>query len=150
MHLRQSSWPKSAQNSAGLYRSPIPKICLKSWQLKLLWNIRPVKPFLGSVVKSRTTERFRGLLARAPANIQTKARAAYRLWAENPSHPSLQFKKVHSRHPIYSVRVDLDWRAVGILHGADMVWFWIGPHDEYDRLLKQIHEPTTPEWRCSA
>ncbi len=22
-----------------------------------------------------------------------------------------------------------------------MIWFWIGPHDQYERLLKQIKEP---------
>jgi len=60
------------------------------------------------------------------------------LWSENPDHPSLRFKKVHSRLPIYSVRVDLDWRAVGILEGDVVIWFWIGPHGEYEKLLRQF------------
>jgi hypothetical protein len=66
-------------------------------------------------VQSHTTEAFRKLLAAAPAVIQTKAKNAYRLWAQNPAHPSLRFKKVHSSLPIYAVRIDLDWRAVGVL-----------------------------------
>jgi hypothetical protein len=78
------------------------------------------------------------LLAAAPAAIQTKADAAYRLWAQNPAHPSLRFKKIHQALPIYSVRIDLDWRAVGVLEQGVMVWFWIGPHREYEKLLSRL------------
>ncbi|HSA88641.1 MAG TPA: hypothetical protein VLF42_01965 [Burkholderiales bacterium] len=89
-------------------------------------------------MESRTTEAFRKLLASAPIAVQTKARTVYRLWSENPAHPSLRFKKVHNTLPIYAVRIDLDWRAVGVLEGGTMVWFWIGPHDEYERLLSKL------------
>ena len=89
-------------------------------------------------MKSVTTQRFRELFARAPDSVQTKIRAAYRLWAEIPSHPSLRFKKVHDRLPIYSVRVDLDWRAVGVLQEDTVVWFFVGSHAEYERLLKKL------------
>jgi hypothetical protein len=44
----------------------------------------------------------------------------------------------HSTLPIYSVRIDRDWRAVGAVHQGAMVWFWIGPHDEYERLLSSL------------
>jgi hypothetical protein len=43
-------------------------------------------------VQSQTTAAFRSLLDAAPAAVQAKAKAAYRLWAENPAHPSLRFK----------------------------------------------------------
>ena len=89
-------------------------------------------------MRSRTTADFRALLAEAPNAIQAKAQSAYRLWADNPAHPSLRFKKVHNTLPIYSVRIDLDWRAVGILKDDVVVWFWIGPHSEYERLLTKI------------
>jgi hypothetical protein len=89
-------------------------------------------------VQSHTTEAFRALLAAAPPVIQEKAQAAYRIWAQNPAHPSLRYKKVHSTLPIYSVRIDRDWRAVGTVHQGEMVWFWIGPHDEYERLLSRL------------
>ena len=49
-----------------------------------------------------------------PPETQALARKAYRLFRENPRHPSLRFKKVHDREPIYSVRVTLAYRAVGI------------------------------------
>lgn len=89
-------------------------------------------------MRSQTTAEFRALLAGAPSAIQAKAQSAYRLWSENPSHPSLRFKKVHSTLPVYSVRIDLDWRAVGVLKDDVVIWFWIGPHGEYERLLSKI------------
>jgi hypothetical protein len=60
------------------------------------------------------------------------------LWSANPDHPSLRFKKVHVKLPIYSVRIDIDWRAVGVLEGDTVVWFWIGPHAEYEQLLRVL------------
>jgi hypothetical protein len=89
-------------------------------------------------VQSKTTEKFRALFAAAPAAVQERIRAAYRLWAETPRHPSLRFKKVHNTLPIYSARVDLDWRAVGVLKDDTMVWFWVGPHGEYEELLAAL------------
>ena len=89
-------------------------------------------------MKSQTTSRFRALLAAAGVQRQDKIRAAYRLWQADPDHPSLRFKKVHARQPIYSARVDLNWRAVGVLDGDTLVWFWIGPHDQYNALLKSL------------
>jgi len=89
-------------------------------------------------VRSETTESFRKQLAAAPPAVQLRIREAYRLWSENPQHPSLRFKKVHATLPIFSVRVDLDWRAVGILKADTMIWFFVGHHSEYERLLKQL------------
>jgi hypothetical protein len=86
---------------------------------------------------SRTTSKFRALYQSIPKPIQEKARAAYELWAQNPDHPSLRFKKVHPRQPIYSVRIDRDWRALGILESDEVIWFWIGPHAEYEKLLRR-------------
>ena len=60
------------------------------------------------------------------------------MWATNPDHPSLRFEKVHATLPIYSVRIDLDWRAVGVLREGLVVWFWVGPHGEHDKLLTKI------------
>lgn len=89
-------------------------------------------------MKSETTEKFRLLFAAASSERQIRIRGAYRLWKVNPSHPSLRFKKVHSRLPIYSARVDLDWRAVGILEDNTLIWFWVGPHQQYEALLKAL------------
>jgi hypothetical protein len=89
-------------------------------------------------VRSLTTQRFRELLEAAPAVVREKANAAYGLWAANPSHPSLRFKKVHATLPVYSVRIDLDWRAVGVMREGEIVWFWIGPHSEYEKVVAKL------------
>jgi len=86
-------------------------------------------------VTSRTTPRFWAAFNALPPNVQSQARKAYRIFAENPQHPSLQFKRVHDREPIYSVRVTGGYRALGRLDGDLVLWFWIGGHAEYDRLL---------------
>ena len=42
------------------------------------------------------------------------------------------------RRPIFSVRIGIGWRAVGTKDENDMIWFWIGPHAEYDRLVSKL------------
>lgn len=78
------------------------------------------------------------MYAAAGAQRQAQIKRSYMLWIDNPSHPSIRFKKVHDTEPIYSARVDLDWRALGVLEAGTVVWFWVGPHDEYDALLKRM------------
>ena len=73
-----------------------------------------------------------------PTEIQQAARKAYRLFREDAQHPSLQFKKVHDREPLYSVRVTLGYRALGLREGDEVTWFWIGTHAAYDRLLDSL------------
>ncbi len=87
---------------------------------------------------SHTTEEFRAALAKLPKSIQARAQAAYRRFRANPQHNGLQFKRVHTTRPIYSARVTDDYRVVGIVDGDDVVWFWIGKHTEYERLLRSL------------
>jgi hypothetical protein len=89
-------------------------------------------------VKSRTTERFRSAFEALPEHIQQQAREAYRLFQANPHHPGLRFRQVHPIRPVYSARINRDYRAVGILTGDTIVWFWIGRHDDYERLLARV------------
>jgi hypothetical protein len=44
-------------------------------------------------VKSRTTDEFRKSFANLPKQVQEQTREAYRQFQENPSYPSLRFKK---------------------------------------------------------
>jgi hypothetical protein len=62
-------------------------------------------------MNSVTTEKFRQLYAQTPPERRQKFERAFLLWRANPAHPSLRFKKVHTILPIYSARIDLDWRA---------------------------------------
>jgi len=89
-------------------------------------------------MNSRTTRRFRDLLAALPAHVRQQARDAFHLFRQNPSHPGLRFKKVHPDPPIYSARVGIGHRAVGALNGDTVIWFWIGSHADYDKLLGEL------------
>jgi hypothetical protein len=88
-------------------------------------------------LKSVVLASFRKLYDDLPVQIQEKADEVYLQFRQNPNHPSLRFKKVHSDLPIYSVRITKNYRAVGQLDGSTVVWFWIGSHDEYERLLSK-------------
>lgn len=89
-------------------------------------------------MRSRATPRFWASYRDLPADVQDLARKAYRTFRDNPGHPSLHFKKIHDRDPVYSVRITLGYRALGVLDGEDITWFWIGSHAEYDRLLDRL------------
>ena len=68
-------------------------------------------------------------------DIQSQSRKAYKLFLQNSTHPSLHFKRIHQTQPVYSIRINLNYRAVGIMKEQNIVWFWIGTHDEYERLI---------------
>jgi len=91
-------------------------------------------------MNSHITERFRKAFAELPADVQKQARQAYRIFMENPHHPSLRFKSIHSTRPIYSVRIGRDYRAVGIRDEDDIIWYWIGSHADYDKLIRQFRK----------
>lgn len=89
-------------------------------------------------MKSHTTERFRKMLQQLPEQIRRQAREAYKLFKQNPYHPSLRFKQIHPTKPVYSVRINIDYRAVGTRDGDEIVWFWIGSHTEYEKLISRL------------
>jgi len=82
----------------------------------------------------RASVRFWNLFSRLPEAVQDVARKNFELLKDNPSHPSLHFKKVGK---LWSVRAGINHRALAVEDGADFVWIWIGSHDEYMRLIKQ-------------
>jgi len=81
---------------------------------------------------------FRKLFADLPEQVKEQVRVAYRQFKENPSHPSLRFKKVHPELPIYSARISKNYRAVGQLDGDTVIWFRVGSHADYDKFLGQL------------
>ncbi|TAF74631.1 MAG: hypothetical protein EAZ27_02530 [Cytophagales bacterium] len=68
-----------------------------------------------------------------PPEIQKIADKNFEILKVNSSHPSLHYKKVKNYR---SVRVGLEYRALGIEIEENIVWFWIGNHQEYERLIK--------------
>jgi len=89
-------------------------------------------------VKSSVTKDFRKRLDQLPVTVQDQADRAYALWRSTPYHPSLQFKRVSESQPIYSVRIGIGYRALGLREEDQVYWFWIGPHAEYDDLLRRL------------
>ena len=74
-----------------------------------------------------------------PRDIQKRARKSYRRFQIDPSHPGLQFKRLHSALPLWSVRISDSYRAVGVRKSdTDIIWFFIGTHAEYDKLLANL------------
>lgn len=85
---------------------------------------------------SKTNKTFWKHYWTMPSDIRKRARQAFKLWRDNPAHPSLLFKRVKENQPLYSVRTGLGYRALGLLKADTITWLWIGNHDDYDRYLK--------------
>lgn len=85
-------------------------------------------------MKSFATDSFWHAYENLPADVRRAARKQYRLWLENSQHPSLQFKPVGI---LWSVRITLHCRALALFENGAYHWFWIGSHQEYDRLVKR-------------
>jgi hypothetical protein len=83
-------------------------------------------------VKHFATPDFWKAYRALPATVQNLADSNYQLLKENPRHPSLHFKRVGR---FWSVRVSLRIRALGVEAPDGIVWFWIGSHAEYDKLI---------------
>ncbi|MEO8100321.1 MAG: hypothetical protein ABI811_21660 [Acidobacteriota bacterium] len=86
-------------------------------------------------MKSRTTRRFWRLFSQLPDEVQRDAKRAYTLFQSNPAHPGLHFKKLEGEDDIYSARIGLNYRALAVVKKDGVVWYWIGSHSDYDRLI---------------
>lgn len=70
-----------------------------------------------------------------PIDVQRAARRAYVLFQSNPAYPGLQFKKLDGEDNIYLARIGLEYRALAVMKKDRIVWYWIGNHSDYDRLV---------------
>jgi len=84
-------------------------------------------------MKSSTTAEFWECYSRLPPHIKQLARRTYKTWANDPHHCSLQFKK---NGRVWSARIGLHYRTLGLMKEDTVEWFWIGSHDDYDRILR--------------
>ncbi|MBI4027991.1 MAG: hypothetical protein HY360_23605 [Verrucomicrobia bacterium] len=85
-------------------------------------------------MRSRATRRFWRLYGALPPEIRRAARKQYAFWRRNPRHGSVHFKQIKA--DLWSARVTEDYRALATREADAWLWFWIGPHDEYERLIK--------------
>ena len=65
-------------------------------------------------------------------HIQVLADKNFALLKADPMHPSLRFKKAGR---FRSARVGLRYRALAVELENGLLWFWIGTHADYDRML---------------
>ena len=79
-----------------------------------------------------TVPNFWELYNKLPNKIQLLADKNYEILKKNPLHPSLHLKKIDK---YYSVRVGIKYRALGINNDNDVIWFWIGTHSDYDKII---------------
>ena len=68
-----------------------------------------------------------------PQHVQELADAQYALLKKNPAHPSLHFKKTGRQR---SVRIGMHYRALAVDIPDGLLWFWIGSHADYDRVIE--------------
>jgi hypothetical protein len=67
-----------------------------------------------------------------PSNVQAIADRAFAHLKENPQHPSLHLKQIGE---FWSVRAGIHYRALAIEMEDGYLWFWIGTHADYDKLI---------------
>jgi mRNA-degrading endonuclease RelE of RelBE toxin-antitoxin system len=85
-------------------------------------------------MKSSTKKSFRSRFQSLPPEIRQLARKNFQLWLRNPHHPSIHFKKVGN---YWSARIGDNYRALAIVSGERLEWFWIGSHDEYEFIIRR-------------
>lgn len=83
-------------------------------------------------MKHHASGRFWSSYSALPDNVRRLADAQFERLKQDPSHPSLQFKKVGR---FWSARIGLKYRALAVERDDDLIWFWNGSHAEYDGLI---------------
>jgi hypothetical protein len=83
----------------------------------------------------RTTPQFWKYFDELPASVQSVAKKNFELLKLDSMHPSLHFKKIGK---FWSIRAGSNHRALATEDGVDYVWVWIGAHDEYQRIIKEM------------
>lgn len=83
-------------------------------------------------MKHYTSSDFRRLYQCLPTEIQNLADKNYKLLKDNPKHSSLKLKCIEK---LWSVRVGLHYRAIGIDAEDGIQWIWIGSHESYNKMI---------------
>jgi hypothetical protein len=83
-------------------------------------------------VKHFASPQFWRLYRQLSPEVRDLADKNFQLLKADSKHPSLHFKKIGR---LWSVRVGAHYRALGLDRPDGVVWFWIGSHADYDKLL---------------
>lgn len=84
----------------------------------------------------RTSSRFWRCYEKLPKSVQQRADDSFELLKNDPNHNSLNLRKVGR---VWTARVTDHYRVLGTSIPGGILWFWIGDHDEYERLLKSAY-----------
>ena len=84
--------------------------------------------------RSRASEEFWDLYKRIPRNAQRAADKQFELFRKDPTHPSLHLKPVGG---LWSARINDAYRALAVREDDVFYWFWVGPHDQDERLINR-------------
>lgn len=76
--------------------------------------------------------RFWALYEALPKDIRELADKNYQFLKSDSRHPSLHFKRIGK---FWSVRIGLQYRALGMPVEDGVYWFWIGTHADYDKIV---------------
>ena len=83
--------------------------------------------------RSHASAEFWELYAGLPEEVQKQADKQY-AFERHPFHPSLLLKPVGA---CWSARISWSYRVLAVKRGSEFYWFWIGPHDEYERIINE-------------
>ena len=83
-------------------------------------------------MKHHASSKFWELYGALPAEVRELADKSYERLKSDPRHPSLHLKKIGD---LWSVRVGAHHRALAVEIEGGMLWFWIGTHAEYDKIV---------------
>lgn len=86
-------------------------------------------------LRSFLTPSFRKQYAELPPSVQKLADEKYRLFEQNPFHPSLEFRP---KGRVWTVAIGRSYRAIARRFGNDLHWVWIGSHEEYNNILPRF------------
>lgn len=86
----------------------------------------------------KTLPRFWRYYQQLPQDVQKLADKNFQLLKADPFHPSLHLKKVGKQKQLWSARVGRGYRVLGREKPEGIIWFWIGSHQDYDRLLSHL------------
>ncbi len=67
-----------------------------------------------------------------PEPIRRLADRCFETLRRDPKHPSLHLKKTGR---FYTARVGIHYRTIAVEAPDGLLWIWIGPHAEYDKIL---------------
>lgn len=71
-----------------------------------------------------------------PEDIRELAEKNYQLWKDNPRNPGLRFKQIRQDPPIFSFRVGMRHRTVGVeTDDGRVAWFWIGSFEHFRKAV---------------